>query len=465
MSGMFGIVSRSDCMEDLFYGTDYHSHLGTEFGGIAAFGDELHNAIHRLARGQFKELFSGFSSRHSARGGVGVISGGGPQPIVLTSHFGALAIATTGMIANRNELAKELMDKGVTFTEGSDPEVNETELTAKLIAQKKDIVSGIENVFERIEGSLCIILHDGETMYAARDKHGRFPLCLGEKDSSWAVTSETCAFPNLGFTPRKHLLPGEILRIQQSGPAPAGPFEGEKKICSFLWIYTGYPASVYEGVSVESVRERCGAALARKDTVTADLASGVPDSGTGHAVGYGIQSGLPFRRPLVKYSAGYGRSYTPRSQEVRDQVAKMKLIPIEDVIEGNRLIVCEDSIVRGTQLKNLTIQKLWDSGAAEVHIRVACPPLMFPCRYSLSTRTIDELAARRAIRALEGEAISDVSEYVDDSTEKHRRMVAWVRDEINATSLIYLSLDEMQEAIGLPRCDLCTYCWAGEAGD
>jgi amidophosphoribosyltransferase len=262
----------------------------------------------------------------------------------------------------------------------------------------------------------------------------------------------------------KYLQSGEIVFFDSSGLKATKKLQGERKICAFLWIYTGYPASSYEGVSVESVREHCGQALARKDTVEADLASGVPDSGTGHAIGYAMESKLPFRRPLVKYSAGYGRSYTPPSQEVRDRVAKMKLIPIEDVARGNRVIVCEDSIVRGTQLRNLTVQKLLDAGALEVHIRVACPPLMFPCIYALSTRSIEELAARRAIRALEGEDIEEVGSYMDPSSEHYKRMVDWICKDLHATSLIYLTLDEMVAAVGLPECDLCTYCWNGSTG-
>jgi amidophosphoribosyltransferase len=300
-----------------------------------------------------------------------------------------------------------------------------------------------------------------EGIYAACDHTGRLPLAIAERDDAVAAASETCAFPNLRLRVTKYLQAGETVFFDASGPREASPARGAKKTCAFLWIYTGYPASSYEGVSVETVRERCGQALARKDTIEADLVSGVPDSGTGHAIGYAMASGLPFRRPLVKYSAGYGRSYTPPSQEVRDHIAKMKLIPIEQITRGNRLIVCEDSIVRGTQLRNLTIRKLWDASAAQVHIRVACPPLMFPCRYNLSTRSIAELAARRAIRALEGEDVEDVGPYLQPHMPRHRDMVEWIRKDLKATSLIYLTLDEMVEAIGRPRSQLCTYCWNG----
>jgi amidophosphoribosyltransferase len=276
-----------------------------------------------------------------------------------------------------------------------------------------------------------------------------------------AVASESCAFPNLGFELQRSLEAGEIVFFDAAGLKRSRGPKGQKRTCAFLWIYMGYPASSYDGVSVETVRERCGAALARKDTVAADLVAGVPDSGTGHAVGYGMQSGLPFRRPLVKYSAGYGRSYTPISQDVRDHIARMKLIAVDYVVNGNRLIVCEDSIVRGTQLRNLTIKKLWRAGATEVHLRVACPPLMYPCAYSLSTRSRDELAARRAIHALERDNIEDVSGYLDPRSDKYAAMVDWIRRDLGCTSLLYLTLEEMVEAIGRPRCDLCTYCWNG----
>ena len=462
MSGIFGVVSRSNCMEDLFYGTDYQSHLGTEFGGLAIQGDRMHRAIHRLEHGQFKSLFDGFYHSASGQMGVGVVSDRDPQPIILQGRFGTFALVTAGLIRNADELAQEVLQEGVTFNEVADGGVNQTELAGKLIAQKGDVVSGVEAVFERIRGSVSLLLMTREGIYAACDPHARLPLVLGKRDGAAAAASESCAFPNLGLEIEKTLAPGEVVFFDATGlRTTAGP-RGGKKICSFLWIYTGYPASIYDGVSVETVRERCGAALARKDSVEVDLVSGVPDSGTGHAIGYAMESGLPKRRPLVKYSAGYGRSYTPPSQAVRDRIARMKLVAIDDVIRGNRLIVCEDSIVRGTQLRNLTIRKLWDAGAAQVHIRVACPPLMFPCIYALSTRSVRELAARRAIRALEGGDVEDVAGYLNPQSEKHAAMVEWIRNDLGCTSLVYLTLEEMVGAIGLPRCDLCTYCWNGQ---
>lgn len=460
MSGVFGVASRSNCLPELFYGTDYHSHLGTEFGGLAVLGNQVHRAIHRIANGQFKNLFDDFAQHYAGEMGVGVVSDSDPQPIIVESRHGQYTLVTAGLIRNKRELARDLIEQGITFSEVLDGQLNQTELVAKMIAQSDSITAGIEHVFDKVEGSVSLLLMTHDGIYAGCDGHARLPLAMAQRDSVMAVASETCAFPNLGMQVFKYLQPGEIAFFDSSGIKDSVKPRSGKQVCAFLWIYTGYPASSYEGVSVERVRERCGAALSRKDTVEADLASGIPDSGTGHAVGYAMESGLPFRRPLVKYSAGYGRSYTPPSQEVRDQIAKMKLIPIADVTEGNRCIVCEDSIVRGTQLKNLSIQKLWNAGAKEVHIRVACPPLMFPCRYNLSTRTLGELAARRAIRDIEGRDIEDVDEYLDESSDKYAQMVEWIRRDLNCTSLIYLTLDEMVEAIGLPKCDLCTACWA-----
>jgi len=448
-------------MDDLFYGTDYHCHMGTEFGGMAIQGDHLRREIHRISHGQLKKLFDGFYHRWSGEMGLGVVSDSHPQPILVRSKFGTFTVVTAGLVTNPQQLARELIEQGGTFSEVEDEEVNQTELVAEIIARGKDVVAGIEGLFGRIEGSVSLLAMTREGIYAACGPHGRFPLAIGQREGATAAALETCAFPNLGFEVRKYLQPSEIVLFDSSGIRESTGPRRDKRVCSFLWIYTAFPASSYEGVTVETVRERCGRALASKDTVEADLASGVPDSGTGHAVGYAMESGLPLRRPLVKYSPGYGRSYTPPSQEVRDQIARMKLIPIEDITRGNRLIVCEDSIVRGTQLRNLTIQKLWNAGAAEVHIRVACPPLMFPCRYNLSTRSTEELAARRAISALEGEDVQDVSAYLDPATEQYRAMVGWIRKDLRCTSLLYLTLEEMIEAIGLPKCDLCSGCWNG----
>jgi len=361
-------------------------------------------------------------------------------------------------------LAAILLKKGISFSEVSKKTVNATELIAKLINRGNDLVDGIEKMFDAIDGSCSLLLLNRTGIYAARDRFGYTPLVIGKKDNAWAVTSETSAFHNTGFEVIRDLGPREIVLISEDGIVQRRPgIMKTNQICAFLWIYTGFPASNYEGINVEVVREKCGRRLAKHDAdIQIDIVSGVPDSGLAHGLGYAMESGKPFRRPLVKYTPGYGRSYTPPSQQTRDLVAKMKLIAIKEVIEGNSIVVCEDSIVRGTQLKNFTIKKLWDCNAKQIHIRPACPPLMFPCKFNLSTRSIHELAARKAIRRLEGHDLQDVSEYIDQTSEKYKRMVEWIAKDINVTTLRYQTVDDMVEAIGLPREKLCLYCWLGE---
>ncbi len=463
MSGIFGVVSKKDCIKDLFYGTDYHSHLGTEFGGIAVLGEGFTRQIHNISQTQFKSKFYEDTKEIIGNKGIGVISAFDEQPIYLNSKFGPFCIVTNGLIENTDELAAKLLKKGASFSEVSKGSVNTTELIAKLIVEGVDYIDGIEKMFDAIEGSCSILLLNKDGIYAARDRFGYTPLVIGKRENAWAVTSETAAFPNNDFEIMKYLGPGEIVLISESGVAQKKSERAINQICAFLWIYTGFPASNYEGISVEIVRERSGRALARRDKdIKVDVVSGVPDSGVGHAIGYAMESGKPYRRPLVKYTPGYGRSYTPPSQETRDLIAKMKLIPIKEIIEGNRIVVCEDSIVRGTQLKNFTINKLWDSGVKEVHVRPACPPLMYPCIFNLSTRTIQELAARKAIRALEGHDIEDVSEYVDHNSSKYKKMVDWIAKDLGVTTLRYQTVDDMVKAIGLPKERLCLYCWTGE---
>ena len=461
MSGLFGVISQDNCADVLFYGTDYHSHLGTERGGMAVLGDRFYRSIHDISQAQFKSKFVSDYKEMKGNAGIGVISDRDDQPLLFNSRFGTFAIVMAGLIDNLNELAGELLEQGESFVQVGDTGFSATELVAKLITQGSDLIDGIEKMFDRVKGSASLLILNQDGVYAVRDRLGRTPLVIGEKGQDLAVASESFSFFNLGFTVKKYLNPGEIVLLSRDGLKQKKEGGPDNQICSFLWIYTGYPASSYEGISVELVRERCGRFLAKHDTVEADLVAGVPDSGVGHAIGYAMESGLPYRRPLVKYNPGYGRSYTPPTQEIRDLVAKMKLIAIRDIIAGNRIILCEDSIVRGTQLKNLTVKKLWESGAQEVHIRPACPPLMFPCKYALSTRGIAELAARRAIRAIEGKDIEDVSEYVDPHTEKYARMVEWIRKELDVTSLKYQTIDNMVQAIGLSKEKLCLYCWSG----
>ncbi|MDD3089934.1 MAG: amidophosphoribosyltransferase, partial [Candidatus Omnitrophica bacterium] len=325
------------------------------------------------------------------------------------------------------------------------------------------IADGIENMFRQIEGSCSLLILHKDGIYAARDRRGYTPLVIGRKEGAWAVTSETTAFPNNHFKVVKYLAPGEIVLVGENGPVVRRKGASETQVCAFLWIYTGFPASDYEGINTEIVRERCGRALAKRDKdIDVDLVSGIPDSGLAHAIGYAMESKKPFRRPIVKYTPGYGRSYMPPDQSMRDLVATMKLIPIRELIEGNRIVVLEDSIVRGTQLKNYTINKLWECGAEEIHVRPACPPLMYPCKFCLSTRSVSELSARKAIKSIEGRDIEDVSEYIDHSTQKYQKMVDWIKRDIDVTTLRYQKIEDMVEAIGLPREKLCLYCWTGE---
>ena len=466
MSGMFGVVSDENCSDILLYGTDYHSHLGTEFGGVAMLGKEFHRQIHSISQSQFKSKFFDDIKKMEGNKGIGVISDSNEQPMFLNSKFGPFCLVTNGLIENSEELAKILLKKGISFSEMREGKINVTELVAKLINQGDTFIDGINNVFSSIEGSSSMLLLNSDGIYAARDSWGYTPLIVGKNGNTWAVTSETSAFPNIGFETIRDLAPGEIVLINERGIKQLQKGGEDNQICAFLWIYTGFPASTYEGINTEIVREKCGRALARRDNdIEVDVVAGIPDSGIGHALGYAMESGKPLRRPLVKYTPGYGRSYTPPSQETRDLVATMKLVPIKDVISGNRIVICEDSIVRGTQLKNFTVKKLWDCGAKEIHARPACPPLMFPCKFCLSTKSIDELAARKAIKSIEGHDVENVSEYIDPKTDKYKKMVKWIEEDIDVTTLKYQTLEDMIEAIGLPKNKICTYCWTGECPD
>ena len=461
MSGIFGIVSKDNCQNDLFYGTDYHSHLGTQFAGLAVWGEELVRKIHDIRGTQFKSKFYEDYKKMPGNKGIGVISTRDEQPICINSRFGPFAIVTNGFIDNAQDLAGQLFKEGISFSEVTDGKVNFTELVAKMIIRGETIIDGIEDMFSKIDGSCSLLLLNKEGIYAARDRYGYTPLVVGQRNKDWAVTAETTAFSNLGFNIKKYLEPGEIILIDEEGLSSKRRGRKVNQICAFLWIYTGFPASSYEGITVEIVRERCGMFLAKGDDVKRDIVSGVPDSGTTHAIGYAMEAKVPFRRSLVKYTPGFDRSYTPPSQEMRDLIAKMKLLPVPEIIKGKRIVVCDDSIVRGTQLKNYTVQKLQDAGVKEIHLRIACPPLMFPCKFNYSTRSIHELAARRAIKAIEGKDIKDLHEYLDESSAKHKKMVNWINKDLGVTTLKYQRLGDMVSAIGLPRERLCLYCWTG----
>jgi len=461
MSGIFGVVSKKDCRQTLFYGTDYHSHLGTKKAGLAIFNRSLSRCIHDISTSQFKSKFIEEISKLKGKKGIGVISDFDSQPVIVSCSFGNFALVTASLLRNKNSLAKSIMKVGGSFSEMSSGEINSTEVIGKLIARKDNITSGIEYMFEQIKGSVSLLVLFKEGIYAARDKSGKTTLVVGRNKDSLVVASETCAFPNLGFKPIKELKPGEIVFLNKNGFKSKKVVGKENKLCSFLWIYSGYPASSYGGINVEMVRERCGVNLAKGDKIKADLVTGIPDSGIAHALGYAKTAKVPYGRPLVKYTDGYGRSYTPPSQKIRNRIAKLKLIPIKSVIEGKRIIVCDDSIVRGTQLKNQAIEKLWKNKAKEIHVRIACPPLMFPCPYLLSTRTKKELATRRIIRKLMGKKKINIKPFLDNKSSSYKKMVEAIKKELNVTSLNYQTVDDMVKAIGLPRNRLCLYCWIG----
>ena len=466
MGGFFGVASKADCVQDLFYGTDYHSHLGTKRGGLAVHdGTGFTRFIHNITNAQFRSKFEDDILKMRGRRGIGVISDYEDQPLLVGSHLGVYAIVTVGVVRNAEDLARRAFQKRAThFSEMSGGEVNPTELVATLINQEATLVDGIRWAQRAIQGSCSLLLLTPDAIFAARDRLGRTPVVLGRKDGAWCVALESSALPNLGYEPVRDLGPGEIVRVTPDGAEIVAPPGEHMQICSFLWIYYGYPASSYEGINTEVARYRCGQALARADGVNADCVAGIPDSGIGHAIGYAAESRIPYRRPFVKYTPTWPRSFMPQEQRIRDLVASMKLIPIRDVIEGKRLLFCEDSIVRGTQLRDI-IRRVFDCGAREVHMRPACPPLMHGCRYLNFSRSKSELdlAARRAVEELEGDASRHLDEYADASSDRYARMVERIRQRLELTTLRYQTLPDMVSAIGLPREKLCTYCWNGES--
>lgn len=464
MGGFFGVISNEDCVNDLFFGTDYHSHLGTRRGGLAVKGRcEFMRFIHDISNAQFRSKFENDVTRMQGKSGIGVISDSEDQPLIIGSHLGSYGIVTVGKILNTAELTRAAFKKRTThFSEMSGNEVNPTELVSTFINQGASFEEGLQLAQEAVQGSCSILLLTENGIYAARDKLGRTPVIIGEKPGTLAVTLETCALPNLGFGIKHYLGPGEIVQITPEGMTQLKKPGDRLQICAFLWVYYGYPASCYEGINVEQVRNRCGACLARHHNVEVDLVAGIPDSGTGHALGYAAATRLPYCRPFVKYTPTWPRSFMPTDQAVRDLVAIMKLIPIKDIIHGKRLLFCEDSIVRGTQLKD-TIQRLYDHGAKEVHMRPACPPLLFSCKFLNFSRSKSEqdLAARRAILELEGAGEHDIRPYCQENSAQYNAMVDRIRNRMALTSLTYQTLNDLIEAIGLPREKICTYCWTG----
>jgi len=468
MSGFFGVASRDDCVQDLFFGTDYHSHLGTQRGGMAVRnGDGFKRSIHDIRNAQFRTKFDDDVKHLSGHAGVGVISDFEDQPVLVRSHLGTYAIVTVGVVQNAEALVRDAFRRqSAHFSEMVGTGVNPTELVATLINREASFAEGIRRAQEQIEGSCSILLLTEDGIYAARDLRGRTPVALGRKDGAWCASSESCTFPNLGYEAVRDVGPGEVVRITPEGAEQVMPPGDVMQVCAFLWVYYGYPSSSYEGLNVEDARYRCGAALARADDVEVDLVAGIPDSGTAHAIGYAMEAGVRYGRPFVKYTPTWPRSFMPQDQGIRDLVARMKLIPIRELIEGRRIVFCEDSIVRGTQLQDI-VQRVYDYGGKEAHMRPACPPLVYGCKYlnfSRSRSSLD-LAARKAIREMEGDENTENAEaYADHTTAEYAEMVERIRARLKLTSLRYQTLPDLVQAIGLPKEKRCTYCWDGCEG-
>ncbi|MCK4465659.1 MAG: amidophosphoribosyltransferase [Bacteroidales bacterium] len=463
MGGFFGTISKKDCVNDLFYGTDYHSHLGTRKGGMAVLNSGgFVRKIHNIEDSYFRTKFEPDLNEFNGNSGIGVISDTESQPILINSHLGKFAIVTVGKIANMKELERDTLRKKWHFSETGEEGINPSELVAMLINEEDTFINGIKNVFEKIKGSVSLLILNKQGIFAARDKLGRTPIILGKKHGAVAVCSESSSLPNLGYKIEKFLGPGEIIFISPEGYEQMNKPGDKMQICAFLWVYYGYPPAYYEGINVEQTRYNCGAALAEKDDVDVDYVSGIPDSGIGHAIGYAKKRGIPYMRPYVKYTPTWPRSFMPSNQEVRDLVAKMKLIPIRELIEKKKLVFCDDSIVRGTQLKD-NVQIFHDFGVKEIHMRIACPPLCFPCKFLnfSASRSALELAARKAIYEIEGTDDKNLEEYVQSGSGKNKEMIECIRKRLKLTTLKYQQLNDLVNAVGLPKERLCTHCYDG----
>ncbi len=465
MGGFFGVASKENCIFDLFFGTDYHSHLGTRRAGMAVYDKEngFDRAIHNIENAPFRTKFDKDANTMQGHLGIGCISDYEPQPLIVRSHHGTYAITTVGKINNKDELVKELFDDGHGhFLEMSGGDINATELVAAIINRKDHLVEGIRYAQERIEGSMTMLLMTPKGIYAARDRYGRTPVAVGRKENAYCVSFESFAYLNLGYQTERELGPGEIVAVTPESVQTLASPGKEMKICTFLWIYYGYPSSSYEGISVERMRYNCGAMLAKRDDAKPDIVAGVPDSGTAHAIGYANASGIPFSRPFIKYTPTWPRSFMPTIQSQRNLIAKMKLIPVHDLIKDRSLLLIDDSIVRGTQLRETT-EFLYQSGAKEVHIRPACPPLLYGCKYLNFSRSTSEmeLITRRVIEEMEGNRYPNLSAYTDPESTQYRDMLESIRQKLNFTSLRYHRLDDMIESVGIDKCKLCTYCWDG----
>ena len=467
MGGFFGVASKEDSVFDLFFGIDYHSYLGTRRGGMAVYGEDGFNrSIHNIENSPFRTKFDKDIQTMKGKYGIGCISDYEPQPLIVRSHHGTYALTTVSKINNMDELTKMLFDKGHShFQEMSGGEINATELVAALINQKDNLIEGMNYALEKIDGSLSILLMNHAGIYAARDKYGRTPIVIGRKEGAFCASFEKFAYKNLGYTDYKELGPGEIVVMTENNCITLQKPGDDMKICTFLWVYYGYPASSYEGVSVEQMRYNCGMKMAQRDNVKPDIVAGVPDSGIAHAVGYANESGIPFSRPFIKYTPTWPRSFMPTIQSKRNLIAKMKLLAVEELIKDKSLLLIDDSIVRGTQLRETT-EFLYESGAKEVHIRPACPPLLYGCKYLNFSRSSSEmeLITRRVIERLENGNVTDevLEEYANPDSEKYECMVEEIRKELNFTSLKFNRLDDMLDSVGIDKCKLCTYCWDGK---
>ncbi|MEA2059006.1 MAG: amidophosphoribosyltransferase [Thermodesulfobacteriota bacterium] len=465
MGGIFGCITKTACNKDLFYGTDYLSHLGTKKGGMATIDkDGIHRTIHSLENAYFRSKFEADVEELTGNAGIGVISDTESQPIVLHSHLGRFAVVSVGKIVNLDDLASKAFSHKIHFAESSGGGINPTEIVAMLISQAGSFTEGIAHAQETIKGSCSMLVLTEEGIYAARDKLGRTPIVLGRGNKGFAASSESSVFSNLGYEVDSFLGPGEIIHITPEGKEQKQAPGEKMQICSFLWVYYGYPASTYEGINTEQVRYSCGAALARNETVEADFVAGIPDSGIGHAVGFANESHVPYMRPYVKYTPTWPRSFIPQNQDMRNLVARMKLIPIKEIINGKRIIFCDDSVVRGTQLQDNT-QILYEYGAKEIHMRIACPCLIYPCEFlNFSTsRSKFDLAGRKSIYDLENKEDTDLYEYARNGSDKHCAMVDNIRKRLGLTSLRYQKMEDIVAAIGLPKEKLCTHCWDGSS--
>ena len=466
MGGFFGVASKESCTFDLFFGTDYHSHLGTRRAGMAVYGENgFSKSIHNIEGSPFRTKFEKELASLDGNYGIGCISDYEAQPILMRSHHGSFAITTVSKINNADEIVDNILKGNTHFFEMSNGEINPTELVAALINQKDNLIEGIKYALDNIDGSLSLLLLTPKGIYAARDNYGRTPVVLGKKDGARCACFESYSYLNLGYEPDRELGPGEIVVFDENNVRTLVAPGTKRKVCTFLWIYYGFPSAIYEGVNVEEMRYRCGKLLAKRDNVDVDVVAGIPDSSVAHAVGYANESGIPYSRPFVKYTPTWPRSFMPTIQTKRELIAHMKLIPIHDLIKDKKLLLIDDSIVRGTQLRETT-EFLYESGAKEVHIRPACPPLLFGCKYLNFSRSKSELEliTRQVIEELEGENVPKevIQEYADPDSPKYQKMVDIICERLKFTSLRYHRLDDMLEAVGIDTDSLCTYCWNGK---